>query len=135
MTQPPQWGAPPPPVRQPTVLNLVALLHWAFAEGTFVLAALALVSVAMTGDQVVTGILLALVWATLGLLNVPAVLSLDHASTGLSRLASLVTALVFGGALVRSAVVGAAGPFEWTVIVAMLVVCLLNVFLTTLPRR
>lgn len=115
------------------MLTVVTLLHWAFVEGTFVLAALAFVSVAMTGDEVFTGISLALVWATIGLLNVPAVLALDRA--GLSRLASLVTALVFGGALARSAALGSAGPIEWTVIVAMLVVCLVNVFLTTLPRR
>jgi hypothetical protein len=117
------------------VTTVVVLLHWAFLAGTFALADVAVLSVAMTGDGMFTGVSLAVVWATLGLLNVPAVLALDHADFRLSRWASLVTALAFGIALVRSALLGAAGPIEWTVMVAMLSVCLLNVFLTIRRRR
>lgn len=154
MTRPQQWAAAPPqpspgyrphpqqppptyalPPRKQLVTTVVTLLHWAFLAGTFALADLAILSVAMTGDGMVTGVSLAIAWATLGLLNVPAVLAIDHADFRLSRWASLVTALAFGGALVRSAVLGAAGPIEWVVMVAMLAVCLLNVFLTLRPRR
>lgn len=153
MTRPPQWAGvapqPPPaypphqhpplpafarPPRKRLATTVVALLHWAFLAGTFALADLAILSVAMTGDDVLTGVALAAAWATLGLLNVPAVLALDHADVRLSRWASLVTALVFGGALVRSAALGAAGPIEWTVMIAMLAVCLLNVFLVSRRR-
>ena len=51
------------------------------------------------------------------------------------RLASLVTALAFASALVRSAALGAAGPIEWTVMIAMLLVCAATVLLTIGARR
>jgi uncharacterized membrane protein YfcA len=126
------YGRPP---RKPPVLTVVTLLHWAFVAGTFALADLAILSALTTAGGALTGVLLAVVWAALGLLNVPAVLAIDRLDLRLSRWASLVTAVVFGGALVRSAVMGSAGPIEWTVMIAMLVVCLLNVFLATRPRR
>ena len=115
------------------MLVVVTLLHWGFVAGTFALADLAILSVAMTGDDVFTSAALALAWATLGLINVPAVLALPN--TSLSRWASLVTALAFASALVRSAALGAAGPIEWTVMIAMLLVCAATVLLTIGARR
>lgn len=160
MTQPPQWGAPPPPrppyqqhqpypqqyqppppwpdhlPPKPAPLVLLAILNWILAAGMLIIAAFVIMSFLMSGATLVVGILLAAVIAGFGVLNALGAMSINHPhfpNTAASQLAGVFTGLVLAVALFRSVSRGVAELVPSMASAVLLAVCILSLVLASRP--
>ncbi|MDX8033951.1 hypothetical protein SK803_27330 [Lentzea sp. BCCO 10_0856] len=120
----------------PSQLMMAALLHWVFVVAICGLAVVTFVGYSMR-DIMFWSIWAGLGVVCLGLLNVPAALALHHPhfpQAISSRIATVITLVTFAGALFRSVGNGDHKIVPMLGVAAILVLCTVNLFLTTRPQ-